>query len=284
MEYYVTNRENDTSNGPWTPSDQELQYEACCIIFGSEMLMQGPGQAAASWLRDVLMSSPKITREARVRHMKTAAKTRLTLLKISGKGSIFEKCDMEDQLRKYVEMRKLLDLEVGEQELRSEACSIIRRTASCWPSQSGVFVNLLMRLIYNSTGWLTAFRQRANLPSVFQPAADDPMLPATVPTADYFPEDSDNAVSSTYSLGLPPAEQPQVEPRLISSDSFAVARQPWRAEASVQVSSNDDNCYRRLTRELSRFVATTLSLRNPNRHVPTDKELQYQARWIMFDE
>ncbi|KAH6666552.1 hypothetical protein F5X68DRAFT_265665 [Plectosphaerella plurivora] len=47
---------------------------------------------------------------------------------------------------------------------------------------------------------------------------------------------------------------------------------------------NDNNSYRRLARELSRFVASCMSPNNPNSHVPTDDELKYQARWILYDD
>ncbi|KAK0640192.1 hypothetical protein DIS24_g9601 [Lasiodiplodia hormozganensis] len=148
------------------PSDQELQYEACCIIFGSEMLSRDPATPPSSWLRDLLMSSEEITNQARIRPMKSAAKSRFTHLKINGKDSIFEACNVEAQLREYADMPKLLGLDVGDDELQREACNIVRR----------------------------------------------------------------------------------------------------------------------LARELSWFVAITTSTRNPDSHVPTDEELQHQARWIMFDE
>lgn len=46
----------------------------------------------------------------------------------------------------------------------------------------------------------------------------------------------------------------------------------------------DANCYRRLFRELTRFVSSAMSPNNPNCHVPTDAEIQHQARCIIFDE
>ncbi|KAF4415911.1 Homeobox 4 [Fusarium acutatum] len=46
----------------------------------------------------------------------------------------------------------------------------------------------------------------------------------------------------------------------------------------------DVNCYRRLNRELTRFVTSIMSLNNPNCHVPTDAEIQHQARRIIFDD
>ncbi|KLP10160.1 unnamed protein product [Fusarium fujikuroi] len=46
----------------------------------------------------------------------------------------------------------------------------------------------------------------------------------------------------------------------------------------------DVNCYRRLNRELTRYVTSIMSLNNPNCHVPTDAEIQHQARCIIFDD
>ncbi|KAG7129640.1 Homeobox protein 4 like [Verticillium longisporum] len=37
------------------------------------------------------------------------------------------------------------------------------------------------------------------------------------------------------------------------------------------------------TEELTRFISSAISPRNPNRHVPTDLEIQNQARWILYD-
>lgn len=47
---------------------------------------------------------------------------------------------------------------------------------------------------------------------------------------------------------------------------------------------NDANAYRRLARGLARFVAATTSNHNPNKHVPSDKEIQHHARCLEFDE
>ncbi|UNI19577.1 hypothetical protein JDV02_005755 [Purpureocillium takamizusanense] len=47
---------------------------------------------------------------------------------------------------------------------------------------------------------------------------------------------------------------------------------------------NDANAYRRLAHDLARFVAAAVSDKNPNRHVPSDEEIQYQARWLEFDD
>ncbi|PON22127.1 hypothetical protein TGAM01_v209001 [Trichoderma gamsii] len=47
---------------------------------------------------------------------------------------------------------------------------------------------------------------------------------------------------------------------------------------------SDVNCYGRLERELTRFVASCLSPNNPLQHIPSDEEIQHQARWIIYDD
>ncbi|KXH58683.1 hypothetical protein CSAL01_11381 [Colletotrichum salicis] len=48
--------------------------------------------------------------------------------------------------------------------------------------------------------------------------------------------------------------------------------------------SYSDGAYQRLARELALYVMKTTSPNNPERHVPTDDDLRYQGRWILFDE
>ncbi|KAF7561050.1 hypothetical protein G7046_g3095 [Stylonectria norvegica] len=47
---------------------------------------------------------------------------------------------------------------------------------------------------------------------------------------------------------------------------------------------NDHNLYRWLGRELRRWVLATMSPNNPNCHIPSDEELQHQARCILYDD
>ncbi|KAI8190848.1 hypothetical protein K4K51_000659 [Colletotrichum sp. SAR 10_75] len=47
---------------------------------------------------------------------------------------------------------------------------------------------------------------------------------------------------------------------------------------------NDANFNRWLALELRRWVASTMSPNNPNCHIPTDQELQHQARFIVFED
>lgn len=209
--------------------------------------------------------------------MKAAAKSRITQLIIVGKDSIFEACNMEAQLRGYAETLNLLNLGVGDDELQREACSIARRMEAMSPNPSETFVDLLTGLINGSTHWLAPFRQRAGL----DPADDSSAQPCPAPTFNS---------SSTIPSDGSPCREPMSMTSVNLSDTAPSGGSGigsdvghW-VETSIPFFLSDDNCYRRLARELSRFVASTMSVRNPNSHVPTDEEIQYQARWIMFDE
>ncbi|RKK69675.1 hypothetical protein BFJ69_g12529 [Fusarium oxysporum] len=241
------------------PSDETLHFEACCIIFGAEMNYQHPS-TATSWLRDLIMGTQDIVNKARMTPMKSAARSRFSELKIHSKKDIFEDCKLETSLRQYVDMLQLLNLEIGDVELQKEACSIINHM----PDASPMFSQLLIGLVYGSTSWLASFRERVGLP------------PSEV-------------VSSNTQEGLvPPLLSSGGLPDISSND-----HEHWRPPSGSNsppislgqkiVSLNDGNMYRGLTRDLTRYVARTISPLNPTSHIPTDEELQYQARWIMYD-
>ncbi|KAF4959148.1 hypothetical protein FGADI_1888 [Fusarium gaditjirri] len=241
------------------PSDETLHLEACCIIFGAEMNYQHPS-TATSWLRDLIMSTQHIVNKARMTPMKSAARSRFSELKIHSKKDIFEDCKLEESLRQYVDMLQLLSLDIGDVELQKEACSIINHM----PDASPMFSQLLICLVYRSTGWLASFRERVGLPP------------------------SEVISSNTQESLVPPPISSGGLSAISSSD-----RENWRPTSSQEsppislgqkiVSLNDGNMYRGLTRDLTRYVARTISPLNPTSHIPTDEELQYQARWIMYD-
>ncbi|KAI5460455.1 hypothetical protein BGZ63DRAFT_247283 [Mariannaea sp. PMI_226] len=47
---------------------------------------------------------------------------------------------------------------------------------------------------------------------------------------------------------------------------------------------HEANFHRRLERDLHRWVAATVSPKNPSRHLPSDEEIQHYARWIMYND
>ncbi|KAF4843915.1 Homeobox protein 4 [Colletotrichum siamense] len=177
IEYYIRNYFEGKDS---SPSDDELKYEGCSIIFGAEFFSSALGSSPPSWLRDIFMCSTEIATKARFRPMQQLAKLRLSQLRINGKMNIFEECQLESELRHYIGMHVTLGLALSDHEIQREACAILARV-----------------------------------------------------------EES---------------------------------------------STNPSRRYRRLAKELSRFVASTMSPNNPNSHIPTDEEIRHQARWVLYDD
>lgn len=146
------------------PSDEEMQHEACRIIFASEPLSHGGQASDASWLRDLLLSSQDIKRRAQLSRLRGSSENWLGRLQINGQENIFENCPMETQLNDFVKARTLLGLTTMDYELQVEACNIIGRMEekSIVPSED--VANFMLRLIYKDSLWMSGFRQRADIP------------------------------------------------------------------------------------------------------------------------
>ncbi|RBA14184.1 hypothetical protein FPRO05_02976 [Fusarium proliferatum] len=256
LDYFYSNY---TDINHCIPSHETLHLEACCIIFGAEMNYQHPS-TATSWLRDLIMSTQDIVNKARMTPMKSAARSRFSELKIHSKKDIFEDCKLETALRQYIDMLQLLNLEIGDGELQKEACSIINHM----PDASPMFSQLLIGLVYRSTRWLASFRERVGLPpsGVVSSNTQEGLIPPLL-SASPLP-----AISSGD-------HEHWIPPNIPSSPPISLGQKI--------VSLNDGNMYRGLTRDLTRYVARTISPLSPTSHIPTDEELQYQARWIMYD-
>lgn len=334
LEYYMQNY-FDTHG--LLPSDHDLQYESCSIVFGAEFLVRSSALTAPSWLRDIIMSSVEIAEQARLRPMKNAAESRMTQLKVNGKLNIFDQCDLEHQLACQIAIHDALGLALSEVEIQQEACNVLRCIEASSPNPSRPFLDFLSRLIWGSNHWVTALRERTQGQSVGSITNEDmlfgvnniePLAPLPFPTdtplALLEPMQDNASLTQTPNYGGMTlgnlGHAPILAARTLlstdindlpivndewslstSSDStyndhYSTAWKPAKmitAAAPVYSFSggktqpfflNDKNCFRRLARELSRFVATTMSPKNPNSHVPVDDELRYQARWILYDD
>lgn len=362
--FFILNTKDSAGRNP---TDEELQVEACRIIFGSEVLSAQGMSSTPCWLRDLLVSSPELATRAQLSRIRSHNDSRMAQLRINGKDNIFEDDAMEAQLHEYVKARRLLGLTAMDSELQVEACNILGRVEESSVSPCEEVANFLLRLILASTTWLAPFRQRAQLPRS-EDLADENLRSKDLNTidstihnysrleaelADYVatqralgiePADADlqrqarliiyefdddwnqtaadnsewlngfkqrhmqsggsrpaTADATTASTsGLPLTFEPAVQPNMFSrsitnngvTSQMRAGKGPPKSSstrgASVAKVSpfflNDANCYRRLARELGRFVAAAMSPNNPNRHVPSDEELQHQARWILYDE
>ena len=361
------------------PTDDELQVEACRIIFGSEVISHKSIASTPSWLRDLIHSSPELTVQAQLAPIRSATDSLEEKLKINGKDNIFQDDSMERELQDFVKARRLLGLTAMDNELQIEACNIIGRMEEISPHPSDEVANFLLRLVYRSTTWLADFRQRAVLPrsedveDEAKRSKDPNTIDSTIHNYSRLESELAEYVRSQRALGLEPTDadlqrhariviyeyddgwnqtaadnadwldafkQRHVNPEVTaaslvdetlimtcmnnrscvvprtaanrnnhsrSSSSLEDnnrgslgSRSSSGQRASPSTSSpvetkgknvvkvgayffQDTNCYRRLARELLRYVNSCMSPNNPNCHVPSDEELQHHARCIIYD-
>ncbi|KAK6082530.1 C2H2 type zinc finger domain-containing protein [Seiridium cupressi] len=350
LQYWAHGFNDDNGH---SPTDDEIQQEACRIIFGAEVLSQNPAHLAPSWLRDLIKGRSDLTQSAMLQPIRKQSENRMYVLRVNGKDNIFENCEFETQLQDFVKARQLLGLTAMDHELQTEACKIIGRLEEKSTSPSEDVANWLLRLILSSTTWLGEFRKRAHLPrsedivDVNVRGKDPLLIDSTVHNYSRLDRELGEFLQTRRSMGMEPSDVDlQRQARLIIYDSdddwnqTAADDPSWLSQfkqryqtlttpvtASTSSSSpsshrpsllstlnscaapsldpiiapsgftppprslrpgpyflNDANCYQRLAKDLGRFAASAMSVHNPNCHIPTDEELQHQARWIVYDD
>ncbi|OTB06497.1 hypothetical protein M426DRAFT_55141 [Hypoxylon sp. CI-4A] len=340
---------NFTAERGRPPTDDEIQLEACHVIYEAEGHSNTRWEAS-SWLRDLVLSSEEHSRNA-------ASHNRSSALGINGaKDNIFKNCELEKQMQDFVKAKQLLGLTAMDHELQVEACRIIGRMEEKSGNPMEDVANWLLRMIYTASNWLENFRQRASLPrsedvgDAYLRSKDPNTIDSTIHNysrlnyelGEYLqgqrakgiePDDADlqrkariiiydtddewnqtaaddrewllrfreryppnGTTAPSTSKSSPTSHKPGYSParnRTEARDSQYPTTGDHRSSSSNNNNNsiktgpfflNDTNCYRRLAQGLSRFVASTMSPNNPNRHVPTDEELQYQARWLIYDD
>ncbi|CAK7227852.1 hypothetical protein SBRCBS47491_006709 [Sporothrix bragantina] len=248
----------DRSQLGLTPMDKELQMVACDLIRKMEIqLIEGPGESI----------STRITTEKKI------AEFWLRLIKASTgwlapfrKRAHLPRSDaIADESRRPVDDPSNIDATIHNYtRLEAELAEYVRaRREAGEPIPDDATLQRQARLIiydvddgWNQTAaddpqWLTAFKHRHVRGQSQSPS--------------HHTGSASNSGASVHSQG----NHPNGSPLLLVPTPFFL---------------NDTNCYRRLARELTRFVNMVMSPNNPNSHVPTDEELQHQARWILYDD
>ncbi|EFX03246.1 homeobox and c2h2 transcription factor [Grosmannia clavigera kw1407] len=290
-----------------TPTETEMLVEACRVIFGADMLARNSNNInSPSWLRDLLMSNEDCKQHARLSPIRSALDSQMATIRINGKGNIFDSCPLEAGLQDFVVRRAQLGLTPMNAELRAEATRIVGELEAQLVDEAGksadagfrrapfdkCVVDFILRLVEKTTSWLTAFRQRAHLPRA-EAIADETRRPVDDPKS------IDAAVHNEARLEAELSDfvRQQMEAGKPAPDDAALQRQArliiyelddgWNqtaADGPEWLTSFKSKHIPQLARELTRYVTAAMSPNNPNCHVPTDEELQHQARWILYDD
>ncbi|OAQ97214.1 hypothetical protein LLEC1_04780 [Akanthomyces lecanii] len=272
LEYWIANHTDDTGS---PPTDTEIQLEACRIIRSADIISTDLAATAGSWLRDLVMSCEEITRDAMFQSVRGQAENRMSTLRINGKDNIFQDCAFESELRQFTLSLPSGGQDVANWELQVEADRILRRAQQTSISHKDNVLNWLLRLTYNSTDWLVDFRGRL-FQAVKQGEESSDISPPAV---------GDASTIDPKALGF---DSPM---SIESTQNDPTQQDPTRERQKAATASrrgfydlNDANGYRRLARGLARFVASSMSDCNPNKHIPSDEEIQQQARWLEYGE
>ncbi|RGP60210.1 c2h2 type zinc finger domain-containing protein [Fusarium sporotrichioides] len=295
MHFVETYREENES----MPGHQILQLEACRIIFASETLstLDSTHHQPPSWLRDVIMSNHDIAQRALFGPIRSGHQNRLPSLEIKGQRSLFDNCPLELELRRFVDSQRISGhIDIWDAELQQEACKIIKAVKGSAHQESYNTVSTwLIDIIFGSADWLFNFRQRtAFCPDVPQ----HPVDPKRNEEVNLFTEDAQLVDLGTIFLqqdvDASEAAISEFPQHNIVTNGNALndfidignglgANQLFWADMSPYM-LNDANFHEKLGKELGRWVASTMSPRNPTSHVPTDDELRHQARWIAYGD
>ncbi len=261
-----------------TATDEELQVEACKIIGRIEETTNNPSELVANFLLRLIYGSSDwlasfrqravLPRSEDMAHESIRSKDPKTV-----DSTIYNYSRLESELVEYVKIRHSLGLEPTDADLQKQARIIIYEFDDEWNQTAA-----------DNLDWLNAFRQR-NFPGSVAGALDknSPMTIASATKPSSQGQPAASLGSPIHSLSAP-SQSPSggLGTGLYTNSSVTCDS----GGGSVKLGSfflNDANCYRRLAKELGRFVASTMSPNNPNSHVPSDEELQHQARWILYD-
>lgn len=258
-----------------TAMDDELQEEACRIVGRIEEVSTTPSDFIANWLVRLITASSGWLANFRQRaHLPRTE----DIHNFDSRPTDPNKIDstihnysrLERSLKDYMDSQRANGIEPTDEDLQAQARIIIYEFDDGWNQTAA-----------DNPEWLKAFRQRHTESSETQSRT------ATTSTG------SPSSMEGTQRQQLETIAQTQFKPVTgsctltnLHAIESAMSHSPCGAKrnATGNYFVNDANCYRRLARELTRFVTSTMSPNNPNCHVPTDAELQHQARWILYDE
>ncbi|GAP84795.1 putative C2H2 type zinc finger containing protein [Rosellinia necatrix] len=250
-----------------TAMDHELQDESCRILGRMEERSSNPSEALANWFIRMINASSSWLENFRQRaHLPRSedvgdAYKRSTDPKTID-STIHNYSRLEAELGEYIQLQRSLGKEPTDVDLQRQARIIVYEVDDEWNQTAA-----------DDTEWLGNFRERHSKAS-----RPSPVSSGSLSTGRYA-----STINQSSPLDpLRPSQASGNSPKMNNSQS------PGGSSAhSIKPGArflNDANCFRRLARDLSRFVTATMSPNNPNRHVPTDEELKHQARWIVYDD
>jgi hypothetical protein len=251
-----------------TAMDHELQDEACRILGRMEEKSSNPSEVLANWFIRMINTSSCWLEDFRQRAHLPRSEDVGDVYKRSTDpktidSTIHNYSRLEAELGEYLQLQRSLAIEPTDADLQRQARIIVYEVDDEWNQTAA-----------DDRDWLGHFRER-----------HPPILARPSPVSGGSSLNGRHASTASQSTSMNPPHATHLagqSPQMNASQSPAGS-----STGSIKPGArflNDANCFRRLARDLNRFVTATMSPNNPARHVPTDEELQHQARWIVYDE
>ncbi len=262
-----------------TAMDAELQVEACRIISRMEESSIHPSDQVANFLLRLIYGSTTWLANFRQRAILPRSEDLSHESKRSTDPSridsaIHNYSKLEAELAEFVTLQRSMGIEPTDSDLQGQARIIIYE-----------FDDECNQTAADNVDWLNAFKLR-HVSSDVSAATLENNSPLTIASVTKSTSTSQsNLVCPTPSLLAGRGASHGLRNGL-TAGLYSNSSNNCPAGGPVKLGHfflNDANCYRRLAKELGRFVASTMSPNNPNRRVPSDAELQHQARWILYD-
>ncbi|KAI6376158.1 hypothetical protein MCOR25_002796 [Pyricularia grisea] len=254
-----------------TPTDGELQLECCRILGHFEETSSSPSDLVGNLLVRLVMGSKSwladFRRRARLpRSEEMIDEDRRPTDGRSLDSSIHSFSRLERELAQHVRSQRAKGIEPDGPDLQRTARIIIYGNDDGWNQTAA-----------DSPEWLGAFRER------MQEAGSRAVLKLDDPLHHLFDPDAE-MIALQNALATQESNTGSPKNAVTTTETAPNASPVGRCARSVPFFIHDLNCYKRLKRELGRWSASVMSPNNPNQHVPSDAELQHQARWILYDD
>ncbi|KAH8820090.1 hypothetical protein F5884DRAFT_661842 [Xylogone sp. PMI_703] len=258
-----------------TPTDKELQVECCRLIDEAEKSSNFKCKPAVLWFKYLINDSRGWLADFRKRASLPRSESLICehMRNPDGKTidfTIHNHRRLERDLINYVMSQRARGHTPSDSDIQRQARMIIYGNDDPWN-----------QTVADNPEYIEIFKRQYGLaPQISEPSpskdedfGDSCMLPGGSPASLHWDLADLFRKTAVQSGDQPLYATAQNQPSANSNPTLP-----------LRYFLNDANCYRRLVRELKRFVQSCLSPNNPNQHIPTDGEIQNQARWVIYDD
>lgn len=248
--------------------DEELKSEARAILDALSTSANNTPKPKNSWFHDIFLHD---TRDDL--HIGSTNPQESFAYQID--------CPLDVQLRNFITMQTNIGHAPTDAEMQLQALKILADVEFTSTEEGEQVSSWFRHLIVISTSWIDRFRRRVL--DTDMENSEHFQVDGMLETRGFLLELSDGAQFATVAMEpTSPYQQTTLEhsqPPQENTENFG-----FDATASQHHFLNDPNSYQRLRYELLRFTTSCLSINNPVQHIPSDAEIQNQARWIIFDD